>query len=41
MLGRRKRNLSGKWWVIDGNHPLTCETMLNAFKAVEEVTKQR
>jgi hypothetical protein len=41
VLGRQKRNLSGKRQVIDGNHLMTCETMLRSVLVAEEVTKKR
>ena len=41
MLGCQKRNLSGKWKVIDRNHLMTCETMLHSVLAAEEVIKKR
>ena len=40
-LGCRKRSLSGKRRVIDGNHLMTCEEMLGGVRAAEEVTRKQ
>jgi hypothetical protein len=41
VLGCRKRVLSGKRHVIDGNHLLTCKKMLDGVNAAEAETRKR